>query len=119
MIVLIGLGGSIGAATRYLLGELIKRNFKKVQPFPLGTLVINLLGSFVLGLLANLHLTNQLQDWIWYLAGVGFCGAFTTFSTFGYETISLLQMKKFRLAIIYVILSVLLGLLAAFMGLII
>ena len=118
MIWLIGIGGSFGAAARYLLGNLMNKK-KKLSPFPLGTLVINITGSFLLGLLANLHLSNDISDWVWFFVGVGFCGAYTTFSTFGYETITLLQSNKIIFAGIYVITSVILSITTAAIGFII
>jgi fluoride exporter len=118
LIWLIGIGGCFGAASRYLLGNFINKK-KKLNPFPLGTWVINITGSFLLGLLANLHLSNDISDWVWFFVGVGFCGAYTTFSTFGYETISLLQLNKKFLAGIYVITSVILSITTAALGFII
>lgn len=118
MIWLIGIGGSLGAAARYLLGNFINRK-KKRSPFPLGTWVINITGSFLLGVLANLHLTNDISDGVWFFVGIGFCGAYTTFSTFGYETITLLQSNKKVLAGIYVLSSVFVSILTATIGFII
>jgi fluoride exporter len=116
LIWLIGIGGSLGAAARYLLGNLLSRK-KSYNRYPLGTLVINSTGSFLLGILAKLHLANDISDWIWFLVGVGFCGAYTTFSTFGYETITLLQSNKKILAGIYVLSSVVVSILMAALGL--
>jgi fluoride exporter len=115
LIWLIGIGGSFGAAARYLLGHFINKK-KKLSPFPLGTWTINIMGSFLLGLLANLHLSNAISDWVWFFVGIGFCGAYTTFSTFGYETITLLQSNKKFLAGIYVITSVILSITTAALG---
>jgi CrcB protein len=112
MIWLIGIGGSLGAAARYIVSNQVKSKYERVYPFPLGTLLINIVGSFILGLLANLYIGS----WIWYFWGMGFCGAFTTFSTFGYELVTLIELKKIRLALIYVSFSVVFGLLAAFIG---
>ena len=116
MIWLIGIGGSLGAAARYLLGNYMNKK-KKLTPFPFGTWVINITGSFLLGLLANLHLLNEISDGVWFFAGIGFCGAYTTFSTFGYETITLLQSNKLKLACAYVLTSVILSIAAAGLGL--
>lgn len=117
MIWLIGLGGSIGAAGRYLLGNFL--NKKHPGHFPLGTWVINITGSFLLGILYKLHITNEINDWAWLFWGIGFCGAFTTFSTFGYETITLLQLNKKVLAGLYVLSSVIVSIVTAAMGFII
>ncbi|WP_045516752.1 fluoride efflux transporter CrcB [Neobacillus niacini] len=118
MIWLIGIGGSIGAAARYLLGNFINKK-KNLERFPLGTWLINITGSFLLGLLANLYQSNEISDWVWLFVGVGFCGAFTTFSTFGYETLILLQSNKKILACVYVLTSVILSILSAALGFII
>lgn len=117
MMWLVGLGGSFGAAARFLLGQFIMERFKRISPFPLGTLIINVLGSFILGVLANFHEAGQISDWIWFLGGIGFCGAFTTFSTFGYETVTLLQTKRIKFAIIYISLSVVVSIIFAILGL--
>lgn len=118
MIWFIGLGGSLGAAVRYLLGTMINRRKPQfVSSFPLGTWVINITGSFLLGVLANLHMANKIDEWLWYFAGAGFCGAYTTFSTFGFETITLLQSKDMNMAFIYVATSVALSCIFAAIGL--
>jgi fluoride exporter len=118
LIWLIGIGGSLGAAGRYLLGNFINKK-KKSEHFPLGTWAINITGSFLLGILYKLHLTNEISDWMWLFVGVGFCGAYTTFSTFGYETITLLLSNKKILAGIYVLTSIIVSILTAAIGFII
>jgi fluoride exporter len=115
LIWLVGIGGSLGAATRYLLGNLINRR-KNFDRFPLGTWIINISGSFLLGMLTQLYLAHDISEWIWLLVGVGFCGAYTTFSTFGYETITLLQSNKKMLAGLYVLSSVVVSILMAAVG---
>jgi len=116
MIWLIGIGGLLGSTVRFLLGTFIKSRIKKGSYFPYGTWMINSIGSFLLGLLANLYLTNRISDWIWFLVGIGFCGAYTTFSTFAYETITIVEAKKGKVAWFYVIASVLSGVSAAGIG---
>jgi fluoride exporter len=111
---LIGIGGAIGAICRYSLGLAVMRNYK--GHFPRGTWIINLTGSFLLGLLFNLHTQGFIQDWALSLFGVGFCGAYTTFSTFGNEAVQLILANKLKLAAGYVVTSVLLSLLAAWVG---
>ncbi|OLS36823.1 fluoride efflux transporter CrcB [Bacillus sp. MRMR6] len=119
MIWLIGLGGSLGAASRFLLGNYINRGGNVFYPFPISTWLINISGSLLLGLILKFHLSNQIPEWAWNLFGIGFCGAYTTFSTFGFETLSLVQANKTLLAAVYVITSITVGTLAAFAGLII
>lgn len=119
MIWLIGLGGALGAAARFLLGMFINRNAKGLVGFPIGTLIINITGSFILGIIVNLHLAGKVADWVWFFGGIGFCGAYTTFSTFGYEIITLIEAKKSNLAIIYLVSSLVVGVIAAAIGLMI
>lgn len=117
MIWIIGIGGSLGAAARFILGNWVSKGIQNLYPFPVGTWVINITGSFLFGLIAQLHLANQISDWLWFFGGVGFCGAYTTFSTFGYETITLIQLNKIKLTIIYVVTSIIVGLVSAMIGL--
>ena len=111
---LAGIGGIFGAILRFLLGKWITR--KTSGKLPLGTWIINLSGSFVLGLLAVLHLGEFIPDWFWFLCGTGFLGAYTTFSTFGYETIQMFQKRETKNAVFYVTSSVMLGVLFAWIG---
>lgn len=114
MIFTVGLGGMLGAITRYYLGKFIMERSK--IHFPLGTWVINLTGSFILGSLANLYLQQQVSNWIWFFLGIGFLGAYTTFSTFGYETIQLIQRKRLKTAILYIFTSTTFGIAFAWIG---
>ncbi|RUQ24244.1 CrcB family protein, partial [Peribacillus cavernae] len=84
--------------------------------FPIGTWVINVSGSLLLGILAALHVSHSLAEWIWSMFGIGFCGAYTTFSTFGIETVTLIEAKNYKKAMIYVISSIVAGILAAATG---
>ena len=114
MMLLIGLGGAAGAFLRYQLGVwLLNRTTLR---FPLGTFICNLSGSILLGILLALHQKSAITDTLWLLTGVGFCGAFTTFSTFGYEVTTLLSNKKYGVAMIYITSSVILGLIGAYLG---
>lgn len=116
MILVIGIGGSLGAAARFTVGNLISKRTQKVYPFPIGTWIINITGSFLLGIITQLHLSNHISELLWLFGGVGFCGAFTTFSTFGNETITLIQSKKIKLAAIYVVTSIVVGVISAMIG---
>lgn len=114
MIWIVGAGGSLGAAARYLLGNLVNRKMQK--SFPVGTWVINITGSFLLGFIAQLHLANQISEWFWLFGGIGFCGAYTTFSTFGNETVTLILANKIKPAIIYIAASIIVGIISAVIG---
>lgn len=116
MIWVIGIGGSLGAAARFIAGNLICKGTQKVHPFPMGTWIINITGSFLLGFITQLHLSNHISELLWLFGGVGFCGAFTTFSTFGNEAITLIQSNKIRLATIYVVTSIIVGVISAMIG---
>lgn len=110
-VIFVGLGGFVGAVLRYLLGLIPVRQ----TPFPIITLCINVLGAFVIGLLAALcekHKINS-QPLLPFLK-VGLCGGFTTFSTFSLETYDLLSSGHTAPAILYALLSVGLCLLAIF-----
>ncbi|HWJ03669.1 MAG TPA: fluoride efflux transporter CrcB [Verrucomicrobiae bacterium] len=108
-------GGALGALARYGLGGIIGARWE--HGFPLGTFVINIVGSFLLGLINVLVLERFVLTHEWRIGlGVGFLGAFTTFSTFSYETLVLMEEGSYGLACVYVSSSILVGLLAALCG---
>ncbi|MEH7546114.1 MULTISPECIES: fluoride efflux transporter CrcB [Bacillaceae] len=110
----VGIGGIFGAIMRFQLGKWITA--KTSGAFPIGTFIINITGSFVLGLLAVLHLEKEIPEWFWLLCGTGFLGAYTTFSTFGYETIQMLQKRETKYAVLYGSISVFFGIIFAWVG---
>ncbi|UNK19891.1 fluoride efflux transporter CrcB [Paenibacillus sp. N3/727] len=113
MILWIGLGGIAGAVSRYCVGVWLG---KKAQgTFPWATLLVNLVGSIILGFLAGY--ADHLSEAVYRMLGTGFCGAFTTFSTFGYEAVTLAGNKQYIQAFLYVLISVMLGLAGAWTGL--
>lgn len=107
----VALGGACGSVLRYLLGLLSFRQYD----FPWITLGINGLGAFLIGVVVALSgkYTQMDARWILFLQ-VGFCGGFTTFSTFSNEALGLLEAGKLFLALVYMILSVVLCLGAVF-----
>jgi len=109
------IAGAIGAPTRYIVDELVKERLPGA--FPWGTFAINVSGSFILGVVTGLALYHGLGPIPKAAIGVGFCGAFTTFSTFSYETIRLVETGSVRPAIANVLGSVVAGLAAAAIGL--
>jgi CrcB protein len=111
-IVLVLLGGMVGAPARYLLDRAVQRRHESV--FPWGTLCVNLLGCLVLGALTGA--VRTLPADVVTFAGTGVCGAFTTFSTFGYETTRLLEEGSLLEAGLNALVSLLLGVLAAAAG---
>ncbi len=112
---LVGIGGFLGANARYWTGIWV--NARGTQSLPIGTLTVNLVGSFVLGLLTAIWISRGGGDpKVKLLIGTGFLGAFTTFSTYMVESVSLLWDGKIGLALTYVLGSVVLGIVLAFLG---
>ena len=110
----VALGGGIGVCLRYLIGLI---PLKEPFVFPVKTLVINLLGCFVIGLVASLAVKNSsLSSKLVLFIKTGFCGGFTTFSTFALETETLIKTGQSGLAVLYIALSVVAGVGLAFAG---
>lgn len=108
---IIGVGGFLGAIVRYSLGAWIGQKWGR--SFPLGTFIINVSGSFLLGLVMSLATERFMVNPQWRLfLAVGFLGAYTTFSTFEYETGGLLRDSEWMLAAANVIFSVFAGFIA-------
>jgi len=114
-ILIIGLGGAFGAVSRYSLAHLAINLFGK--GFPFGTLIANFVGSLLMGLLFGLIESGSLMPQVRIALGVGFLGAFTTFSTFSLDTVLLLQQGDWIKALLNVLLNVGLSLSAAALGL--
>ncbi|MCR5318546.1 MAG: fluoride efflux transporter CrcB [Treponema sp.] len=111
---LVALGGGIGACLRYLIGLI---PLKEPFTFPVKTLFINLLGCFVIGLIAALAVKNSsLSPKVVLFIKTGLCGGFTTFSTFALETETLIKTGHVGLALLYIALSLLAGVGLAFAG---
>jgi CrcB protein len=107
-ILVVTVGGALGTLSRYGLGVWISSKWN--QGFPLHTFLINISGAFLLGFLNILFIERLTASPLWRLGiGVGFLGAFTTFSTFGFEVISLLEGGSFFTAGLYTLLSILVG----------
>jgi CrcB protein len=114
-ILLIGIGGFIGAVARYEIALWIGQRWGR--SFPLGTFVINVTGSFLIGLLMTLMAERIIENPQWrLLLVVGFLGAYTTFSTFEYETGALLKDSEWLYAGLNVIGSVIVGFIALKLG---
>ena len=112
---IIGIGGALGAVSRYGIALWVGQRWGR--SFPLGTFVINVSGSFLIGLLMTLLAERFSVNPQWrLLLVVGFLGAYTTFSTFEYETGALLKDGEWLFASLNVILSVLVGFLALKLG---
>ncbi|HEY8506297.1 MAG TPA: fluoride efflux transporter CrcB [Gemmataceae bacterium] len=114
---LVALGGALGCNARYWLGRWVT-SYEWGQHFPWGTFLANVTGAFFLGVLAVVlleRLTPSRRE-LHLLLGVGFCGGYTTFSTFQYETFQLLRMGRTGAALAYVLGSVLAGFVAVWLA---
>lgn len=110
----VGVGGFVGAPTRMLVDRLVADRLESDLPF--GTFLVNVSGSFLLGLLTGFDLAGHLPSLVQAVAGTGFCGAYTTFSTWSFETVRLLEEHEFLEAFLNAFVSLLVGLLAAAAG---
>ncbi len=115
-ILFVGLGSGVGGAIRYLLFVFIEQNGKQ-NVFPLKTIIVNVLGCFLLGLFYGLADNGQFRDhqMVLFLT-MGLCGGFTTFSTFSNDNMILLKNGHFLQATLYVVSSILICLLATYLG---
>ncbi|WP_067930952.1 fluoride efflux transporter CrcB [Alicyclobacillus kakegawensis] len=114
----VGIGGVVGALLRYQLSRWVSERL--VVSFPLATLVINVSGSFLLGWLTRclgVWLPSGLAPTAMLLLGTGLCGAYTTFSTFCYESVILLRERRLQAAAVYILTSLFVGLAASAVGL--
>ena len=108
---LVGLGGAVGSMVRYGV-----QRIANVPGFPYGTLLVNLCGCFLIGLLWGLLSRKSMPQMTGLLLMSGFCGGFTTFSAFTYEGVQMMQDNRLLLLVAYTSASVIGGLLATFSG---
>ncbi len=114
-IFLVFIGGGLGSICRYLISEIIY--FKKFI-FPYPTFITNLLGCFLIGLVLGWSIKNSnIDSSLIILFAVGFCGGFTTFSSFSYESLTLINNNQILNLFIYVFSSILIGIFSIFIGL--
>src|SRR5688500_16299007 len=116
-ILAIAFGGAIGSVLRYLVGGAVQRQTHAT--FPYGTLVVNVLGCFLVGILLQRFMNTEPSSNVRALLVVGFCGGFTTFSAFSGETVGLLTGGANTKALLYVIASISLSLFATAIGIIV
>ncbi len=112
-ILFVALGGALGSVARYLAVQLVMRFHP--QPFPLGTMAVNIIGSFLIGVLMARFAVNDSESSRLFLV-TGILGGFTTFSAFSWDVLSLVQRGSWGQAAIYVAASVLLSLVAVALG---
>jgi len=113
-LLLVALGAVVGAPVRYLVDRFIQARHDTI--FPWGTLAVNVAGSLILGFLAGAAAAGRLNPVIFTVLGPGFCGALTTYSTFGYETLRLAEDGSRLLATANIAINLFAGLGAAFVG---
>ncbi len=111
-ITLVGIGGAIGSILRYLTATFVNNKF--LSTFPFGTLTVNITGCFLIGVIYALAEGNKIGPDLRFFLAVGVCGGFTTFSTFSMESFSLLREGHLLYACAYMGASVVLGVLATF-----
>jgi CrcB protein len=115
MIWAVAIGGAIGSVARFLLGAFVQQ--RAGTTFPVGTLIINITGSLLLGFLLRYALaTPAISPTTRVLLTTGFCGGYTTFSTFSYETLSLIEENELGRAALYVGLSITVALIGTYLG---
>ena len=114
-VLIVGLGGFLGSVSRYIT-TLYMHKFFPVS-FPIGTFTVNIIGCFLIGLFYGIADKGSLMsaEWRMFLT-VGFCGGFTTFSTFAYDNLGLLRDQEMFYSALYIGISVTLGLLMAYLG---
>ena len=112
---IVGIGSFFGGGTRYITQLFIARH--TTSTFPMTTFAVNIIGSFIIGLIFGLSLrTTLVSNQMKLLLATGFCGGFTTFSSFSLDTFGLLRDGQFFQAASYITLSLVLGVSAAFLG---
>ena len=114
-ILIVGLGGFAGSISRYLIQNAVVNRL--ITIFPLGTFLINIIGSLLIGLIFGFAERYQwmTQEWRLFLA-IGFCGSFTTFSTFAFDNLQMIRDGNYYQLFWYISLSLILGVAIAWLG---
>lgn len=113
-ILCVALGGALGSVCRYLISKWLQE--AATTSFPIGTLVVNVLGCLLIGAFYGMAERHGLGGSLKLLLTVGFCGGFTTFSTFMNENLSLIRADQLLMTAAYAAASIILGLLAVWLG---
>jgi CrcB protein len=116
-ILYVGFGGFLGSISRYLLSGAVQKLFPATLSFPTGTFAVNIIGCLAIGFLGSIAETRQVfSAEMRMLLFIGFLGGFTTFSTFGFETFSLLRDQQYVSAISNILLHIIVGIAAVWLG---
>ena len=115
-VLLVALGGAVGSVLRYLSSAAVNKYVQ--SSFPWATFAVNVVGCFLIGLLMGFFIKQPTQDdGMKWLLVTGFCGGLTTFSAFAHENVALFQTQQYGTAFLYTVASVILGMLAVWLGL--
>ncbi|MDE6805569.1 MAG: fluoride efflux transporter CrcB [Muribaculaceae bacterium] len=109
-----GLGGFVGTCGRYLTGVAGKKLFG--DKYPVGTFAVNVIGCFIIGIFVGLWTRNEMSPLVNALLISGFCGGFTTFSSFSHDSFAMIQKGEWMKFICYIVPTVVLGLLMVWLG---
>ncbi len=110
----VAVGGFVGAPARFRADHFVAD--RVASDFPLGTFLVNISGAFLLGLLTGLGLRVHVPELVKALVGTGFCGAYTTFSTWSFETVRLIEESELLEALLNALVGLVVGLVAAGAG---
>ena len=113
-LVYIFLGGGCGSVLRFVVSNYTQKLWN-INSFPMGTFVVNIIGCFLIGVFSSYFI--KIDSYLKFLLITGFCGGFTTFSTFSAENISLWENGNYAMLICYILLSVIVGFGAVYLGL--
>lgn len=114
-VLLVGLGGGLGSVLRYISSVVINKNFD--SKFPFATLIVNISGSLLIGIVLGFLQKNNMGDADWkYVLAIGFCGGFTTFSAFAWENANLINNSFTALSVAYALISIISCIAAVFAG---
>lgn len=118
LILLVGAGGAVGCIARFLSQQFISRYYP--SSFPWGTLLVNIVGCFIIGVVYAVSEKGSVMSPEWrILLATGFCGGFTTFSSFAYENVALMRDGELLLTFLYIAASIIVGLAGAYLGILI
>ena len=114
ILLLVGSGGFLGSISRYILSKYLTQ--ANPGAFPVGTFAVNIIGCLIIGLLIGFSAKSSLSSELRFFLATGFCGGFTTFSTYSLEAFQILEKGEAGLSLVYVFGSILVGLICIWLG---